>query len=375
MSTGESGNPLSNDDSVIAAYSAGQPVPEIAAQHQISPEAVYEIVHKMATAPANFCSACGAALPAAAGFCPQCGNPVAGVAGPGAAERPVAMWAVLAAGILAILGSFLPWAVISAPIIGTISKSGVDGSDGWVSIVLGALLAAYAAVRLSPRHLPGTVTALAGLVAALLIGLAIVEFVDLRSKADDMRSTMADHDDPLGIGAAISNAVQVKPGLGLWLVAAAGLVGAIALLIAVTGRGGPGKVAGAAGAAVLVAGVLAAAVVTMREQDTTTSPNVVMAASTAKGVVTPVDPPRTIDLADDHYLKLGFAVQFSDDVTTQPDLDAARTAALDTYTGRPIAAVESKDGRAQLKSEFLARLREAYPGTVLDVYYTTFVTQ
>jgi predicted DNA-binding protein YlxM (UPF0122 family) len=46
MSTGESGNPLSNDESVVAAYSAGQPVPEIADQHQISSDAVLEIVHR-----------------------------------------------------------------------------------------------------------------------------------------------------------------------------------------------------------------------------------------------------------------------------------------------------------------------------------------
>jgi O-antigen ligase len=159
------------------------------------------------------------------------------------------MWVVLAAGVAAIVGSFLPWATVSAPIIGTISKSGTDGSDGWVSVGLGALLVTYSVVRLWPIRLPVAVTALAGLVAALLVGFGIVEFIDLSSKADEAKSMMAGRDDPFGIGAAFSKAVQIKPGAGLWLVTAAGLVGVAALLIVIVGRGGSsGKAVGATGA-------------------------------------------------------------------------------------------------------------------------------
>jgi flagellar basal body-associated protein FliL len=368
MSTGTSGNPPGTDDSVVAAYSAGQAVPEIADQHRISRDAVYEIVHRVTTAPARFCSACGTALPTDAGFCPQCGNPTAAVAKP-AAERPAALWAVLAAGMVAVLGSFLPWVTVTAPIIGTISKSGIDGSDGWASVALGALLAAYAAVRLRPMRLPGAVTALAGLVAALLVGLAVVEFVDLRSKAAEAKSTMTGQEDPFGMGAAFSAATRFTPGTGLWLVFAAGLIGGSALLItAVSNK----MIGGAAAAVVLVAGSVTAAVITTQDQGSATGPGAVTAA---KGAIGTIDEPLTISLAGDHYVKLAFAVQFTADVTTPPDLGAAITAAVDIYTGHPIDTLDSEDGRAQLKSDFLARLRQAYPGTVLDVYFTQLVTQ
>ncbi|WP_204301112.1 zinc-ribbon domain-containing protein [Actinoplanes campanulatus] len=295
MSTGESGNPPSIDESVVAAYHAGQPISEIADQYQISSDTVQEIVNKATTAPpANFCSACGTALPAAAGFCPQCGNPVAAVPGTTATmarptvERPVAIWVVLAAGVVAILGSFLPWVVLSAPFIGTISKSGVDGSDGWVSVVLGALITGYAAVRLRPMHLPGAVTVVAGLVAALLFVFGIIKFIDLRLKADEAKSMMRGRDDPFGIGAALSDRVQITPGVGLWLVTAAGLVGATAaLLSAIGGRGGSlGKAVGAA-ALVPVAVGLAATVLMNGDQDPATGPNAVTAASAPNGMVAP----------------------------------------------------------------------------------------
>lgn len=390
MSIGTSGHPPGLDDAVVAAYGAGRPVPEIADQHRISSDAVYEIVHRATAepapappappaaalpappaalpapaAPARFCSACGSALPAGSGFCPQCGNAVA------AKPRPVALWVVLAAGAVAIGGPFLPWVTVSAPLIGTISKSGIDVSDGWVSAGLGALLVAYAAVRLRPHPLPAVVTAFAGLVTLLVIGVGIVEFVDLKNKIDEARSTMTDRDDPFGIGNAVSAATRITPGAGLWLVTAAGLVGLAALLIAAVNGGAPARLVGAAGAAalMLLAGEVTAAVLVVRDQ----APH--PASSTAKGVTATTASPLIIDLADGHLLKLAFTVQFTADVTAEPDLGAAEAAADALYRGVPIGTLETEGGREQLKSDFLARLKDAYPGTVLDVYYTQFVTQ
>ncbi len=267
MSIGISGSPQSIDDSVIAAYAAGQSVDEIAYRYQVSSDVVSEIVrknnvgavvefeHEPATAPARFCTGCGAGLVSGAGFCPRCGNPVAATMRTGAA-RSAAMWVVLAAGIAAVIGSFLAWTTVTAPIIGTISKSGVELSDGWVSIGLGVLLAAFAAVRLWPIKFHGAVTVVAGVVAASLVGLGVVEFLDLMSKADEAKSQMAGQDDPLGIGAALSAAVQIDAGAGLWLVTAAGLVGSAALLMTIVSDGGSGKAVAANSAALVL--VLAA---------------------------------------------------------------------------------------------------------------------
>jgi hypothetical protein len=49
---------------------------------------------------------------------------------------------ILVAGVLAILGSFLPWITATAAFIGTITRNGIDGGgDGVFTIVLGIVIA------------------------------------------------------------------------------------------------------------------------------------------------------------------------------------------------------------------------------------------
>ena len=138
-------------------------------------------------------------------------------------------WIVAAAGAAVILGSFLPWGSITAPFIGTYSISGVDGADGWITAVVGALLAAYGMV-VRARRLPVAVDVLVllgGLAVAAVAGWKILE---LQRRVTDMRAEMpADREDVLGLGAAMAEAVQVRVGAGLWLLAAAGLAAAVAV--------------------------------------------------------------------------------------------------------------------------------------------------
>ncbi|MEU8821877.1 hypothetical protein [Actinoplanes sp. NPDC048796] len=147
----------------------------------------------------------------------------------------------LAAGVAAVLGSLLPWAKISAPILGTISVSGNDGADGWITLVLGVVLAASAGLRIRGPQLPGlasivtNVVAIGSALALLIIGAW--KIVDLRSTENELRDTLsAGPDDPFGIGSAFSSAVQVHLGAGLTLITAAGLVGTIAMVLMVLRR-------------------------------------------------------------------------------------------------------------------------------------------
>ncbi|XVV12943.1 hypothetical protein ACQP2X_00890 [Actinoplanes sp. CA-131856] len=142
----------------------------------------------------------------------------------------------LAAGAAAVLGSLLPWATINAPILGSISVSGTDGADGWITLVLGLVLAVGAGLRIRGPRLPAMATIVTNVVSvgsalALLI-IGVWKIVDLRTTENELRDSLSSApDDPFGIGSAFSSAVQVHLGAGLMLITAAGLAGTVAMVV------------------------------------------------------------------------------------------------------------------------------------------------
>lgn len=99
-----------------------------------------------------------------------------------------------------------------------------------------------------------------------------------------------------------------------------------------------------------------------------------------KGIVTAIDNTITVNLAAGHYLKLGFALQQTEESGEEAvDINEALNLAIETYTGRTVAELSTEKGRDAIKADFLEHLVEAYTedGTkmVMDVYYTSFVTQ
>jgi membrane-associated protease RseP (regulator of RpoE activity) len=134
-------------------------------------------------------------------------------------------WTTVGAGVAVIVGSFLPWASITVPIVGTVTASGADGTDGWVTAAIGALLALHGAATLRKR-LPITVDTLAVLAGLSVAGIAVWKIVDLRSSVEDMRRQMSANRDEFGFADALANAVHARVGVGLWLLIAAGLTAA-----------------------------------------------------------------------------------------------------------------------------------------------------
>ncbi|BEL11156.1 hypothetical protein Q0Z83_093470 [Actinoplanes sichuanensis] len=103
-------------------------------------------------------------------------------------------------------------------------------------------------------------------------------------------------------------------------------------------------------------------------------------AKPVKGVVTAAESTITVNLADGHYLKLGFALQQTEDAGTEAvDLNEAYQLAIDAYTGRKLEELSTAEGREKIKEELLAKLVETYTEDkkkmVMDIYYTSFVTQ
>jgi flagellar FliL protein len=99
-----------------------------------------------------------------------------------------------------------------------------------------------------------------------------------------------------------------------------------------------------------------------------------------KGAVVPVEETMTINLADAHYLKLGFALQMTEDAGEEEvNLSEAIDLAIDQYTGRNIAELETEKGRLKAKEDLLAKIEKAYnvddKHLVMGIYFTSFVTQ
>jgi flagellar protein FliL len=99
-----------------------------------------------------------------------------------------------------------------------------------------------------------------------------------------------------------------------------------------------------------------------------------------KGVVAPIAEALTINLAGGHYLKLNFALQETADAGAEAiDPSEAVNLAIEEYTGRSVAELSTEKGRGKAKEELLAKIEKAYgedgKQVIMDVYYTTFVTQ
>jgi len=102
-------------------------------------------------------------------------------------------------------------------------------------------------------------------------------------------------------------------------------------------------------------------------------------AAPKKGVVTAIDDPVTVNLADGHYLKLGFSLQQTADAAEEVDTSEALNLAIDEYTGKTVAELSTEKGRDAIKEELLGKVVKAYTEEgkkmVMDIYYTQFVTQ
>ncbi|WP_211489867.1 FliI/YscN family ATPase [Georgenia thermotolerans] len=81
------------------------------------------------------------------------------------------------------------------------------------------------------------------------------------------------------------------------------------------------------------------------------------------------------NLADGHYLRLGFSIQLKKGATAELQVARALDIAIATYSGKPIDEVNDPARREELKAELLTQLSETFKGEVVDVYLTDYVTQ
>lgn len=84
--------------------------------------------------------------------------------------------------------------------------------------------------------------------------------------------------------------------------------------------------------------------------------------------------PIQINLADEHYLRVGLALQLTTKAK-EADGSKALDAAINLFSGLPMAEVNNPKHRLELKHDLETELIELYEKEVMGVYFTEFVTQ
>jgi flagellar FliL protein len=82
-----------------------------------------------------------------------------------------------------------------------------------------------------------------------------------------------------------------------------------------------------------------------------------------------------LNLAQGRYLRLGIALQASEEAGDYVEGSKALDAAIELFSGRKMEDLAQPVQREVLKDKLLVELEERYDGKVIDVYFTDFVTQ
>lgn len=97
------------------------------------------------------------------------------------------------------------------------------------------------------------------------------------------------------------------------------------------------------------------------------------AVAAKPGTVVALDPIQ-INLAAEHYLRVGIALQLTDK-TKEADGSKALDALINEFSGKSIADVTNPTKRREMKKDLEHELSELYEKEVMNVYFTEFVTQ
>jgi flagellar FliL protein len=82
-----------------------------------------------------------------------------------------------------------------------------------------------------------------------------------------------------------------------------------------------------------------------------------------------------INLQDNHYLRIGLALQGIEGGHGEVDGSKALDATIEIFTGESMVKLGEKEYRNKLKKKLEHDLEELYHGDVMGVYFTDFVTQ
>jgi hypothetical protein len=133
----------------------------------------------------------------------------------GLMRNPVVPGATMAllGGVLIVLGSFLPWLTATAPLVGTISRNGMEGGDGIITLILGVVTILIGVTQLTATNLP-TLVQRSTIVTGAITGIvAIINYLNVQRRIEDVREE--------------SELIAASVGAGIWTL----IVGAVLAIV------------------------------------------------------------------------------------------------------------------------------------------------
>jgi hypothetical protein len=119
----------------------------------------------------------------------------------------------LIGGVLIVLGSFLPWLTATAPLVGTISRNGMEGGDGVITLILGVVTILIGVTQLTATNLP-TLLQRSPIVTGAITGIvAVSNYLNVQQRIEDVREE--------------SELIAASVGAGIWTL----VVGAVLAVV------------------------------------------------------------------------------------------------------------------------------------------------
>jgi hypothetical protein len=117
-------------------------------------------------------------------------------------------------GLLIVLGSFLPWLTATAPFVGTISRNGMEGGDGIITLILGVVVTILIGVsQLTATRMPALLQRSSIVTGVITGAVAIYDYVEVQRRIEDVKEQ--------------SELISASVGAGIWTL----IVGAILAIV------------------------------------------------------------------------------------------------------------------------------------------------
>jgi hypothetical protein len=121
----------------------------------------------------------------------------------------------LLGGVLIVLGSFLPWLTATAPLVGTISRNGMEGGDGIITLILGVVTILIGVTQLTATNLPTLLQRSPIVTGAVTAIVAVMNYLNVQQRIEDVREE--------------SELIAASVGAGIWTL----VVGAVLAIVGV----------------------------------------------------------------------------------------------------------------------------------------------
>jgi hypothetical protein len=116
-------------------------------------------------------------------------------------------------GLLIVLGSFLPWLSFTAPFVGTVTRNGMEGGDGIITLILEVVTILIGVTQFTATRLPAFLHRSSIVTGAITGVVAVFDYLEVQRRIEDAKEQ--------------SELIAASIGAGIWTL----IVGAILAVV------------------------------------------------------------------------------------------------------------------------------------------------